>query len=246
MKLRQQSFFNEDSRYLDRFGLLLLLTVTSVVGLSIADLSDLQSSVTQQALALAASTLTAVTLLLALRAAGLVAGWQRWADIIVVVGVLASGLVVVTGQTTGLPSQGASAPPLFSLLLAMLAPVVVIRRLLTHRRVRRETLLGAISVYLLIAVAFFYVFLTIDLVQSASFFAQVAPTSDLMYFSLTTITTVGYGDLFAVGQPGRLFANAEALIGQLYLVAFVGLMIGMLTQQSRDDGHERGGTIGGD
>lgn len=56
-----------------------------------------------------------------------------------------------------------------------------------------------------------------------------------MYFSLTTITTVGYGDLFAVGQPGRLFANAEAVIGQLYLITFVGLLIGVLTQQSRDE-----------
>ena len=57
-----------------------------------------------------------------------------------------------------------------------------------------------------------------------------------MYFSLTTITTVGYGDLVAISQPGRLLANSLAVIGQVYLVTFVGLLIGILTQQIRDRG----------
>jgi hypothetical protein len=218
---------------------LLVLTITTIVGLSIVDLSDVGSDRPQQAAALAASALTAFTLLLALRAAGLAARWQRWADVVIVVGVLASALLIVVDQPNGLTGGAARTPPLFATLLALLAPMVVARRLLTHRRVRRETLLGAVSVYLLIAVAFFYVFLGIEVTQSSTFFAQTGPTSDLMYFSLTTITTVGYGDLYAVAQPGRLFANAEAVIGQLYLVTFVGLMIGMLTQQNRGDDQEQ-------
>jgi len=149
--------------------------------------------------------------------------------------VIASALLVATGQANSATGGAATTPPAFALVLAVLAPIVVVRRLLTHRRVRRATLLGAVSVYLLIAVAFFYVFLAIELTQSSTFFAQAEPTSSLMYFSLTTITTVGYGDLFAIAQPGRLFSNAEAVIGQLYLVTFVGLLIGILTQQTRDE-----------
>jgi voltage-gated potassium channel Kch len=94
--------------------------------------------------------------------------------------------------------------------------------------------LGAIAVYLLIPIAFFYVFYTIDVLQPTAFFGQVEPTSSFMYFSLTTVTTVGYGDLVAVSQPGRLMANFEAVIGQVYLVTFVGLLIGLLTQQNRE------------
>jgi voltage-gated potassium channel Kch len=93
--------------------------------------------------------------------------------------------------------------------------------------------LGAIAVYLLIPIAFFYIFYTVDLVQPSTFFDQIEPTSSFMYFSLTTVTTVGYGDLVAVGQPGRLMANFEAVIGQVYLVTFIGLLIGLLTQQNR-------------
>ncbi|MFZ0325058.1 MAG: potassium channel family protein [Actinomycetes bacterium] len=240
MTVDKRAIFDEESRYLDRFGLLLALTVTSVVMLSLVDLSDVRSDRPQQAVALAASSLTALALLVALRAAGLARRWQRLADVLIVMGVLASALLVATGQTNGLTGGPATTPPALALVLALLAPIVVARRLLTHRWVRRETLLGAVSVYLLIAVAFFYVFLTVDLTQSSTFFAQAEPTSNLMYFSLTTITTVGYGDLFAVAQPGRLFANAEAVIGQLYLVTFVGLLIGIFTAQSRDKRRARG------
>lgn len=235
MGTSRHALFDEESRYLDRFGLLLVLTIITIVGLSIVDLSEVGSDRRQQAEALAASALAAFTLLLALRAAGLASRWQRWSDIVIVVGVLASAFLIVVGQPNDVRGGAATTPPLFAMLLALLAPTVVARRLLTHRRVRRETLLGAVSVYLLIAVAFFYIFLGVDVTQSSTFFAQAGPTSDLMYFSLTTLTTVGYGDLYAVAQPGRLFANAEAVVGQLYLVTFVGLMIGMLTQQSRGD-----------
>jgi hypothetical protein len=237
--MSRNALFNEDSRYLDRFGLLLALTILTIVVLSVVDLTEVGSDRPQQAAALAASALTAFTLLLALRAAGLAPRWQRWADVALVVGVLASAILIVLEKPNGVTGGAGTSPPAFAMLLALLAPTVVARRLLTHRRVRRETLLGAISVYLLIAVAFFYMFLGIDAMQSSLFFAQAGPTSDLMYFSLTTLTTVGYGDLYAVAQPGRLFANAEAVIGQLYLVTFVGLMIGMLTQQNRGDDQEQ-------
>jgi hypothetical protein len=235
MKVDQRAIFDDASRYLDRFGLLLALCLTSVVMLSLVDLSDVQSDRPQQAVAVVASSLTALALLVALRAAGLAARWQRLADIGVAVSVMASALLVVADRADIGTGSAQTTPPLLSLFLAVLAPIVVVRRLLTHRRVRRATLLGAVSVYLLIAVAFFYVFLTVEVAQVSTFFAQAEPTGSLMYFSLSTITTVGYGDLFAISQPGRLFANAEAVIGQLYLVTFVGLLIGILTQQTRDE-----------
>ncbi len=47
-----------------------------------------------------------------------------------------------------------------------------------------------------------------------------------MYFSLSVLTTTGFGD-FTAGQPvGRALAVLEMLVGQLYLVTVIGLMIG--------------------
>ena len=48
-----------------------------------------------------------------------------------------------------------------------------------------------------------------------------------MYFSLSTITTTGYGDLTAASPFGRLLAMAEAVTGQVYLVTFVAMLVGL-------------------
>jgi hypothetical protein len=48
-----------------------------------------------------------------------------------------------------------------------------------------------------------------------------------MYFSLTTITTTGFGDLTAASPFGRLLAMWEAVTGQVYLVTFVAMLVGL-------------------
>jgi hypothetical protein len=230
---RRPSLFDEESRWLDRFGLVLALTMASLAVLSLVDLTRPSEDRTQQAVLVMANALVAATLLFSLRAAGLRRRWQRPLDLIIILGVLLSGLLLVTGQLTALDREDGGTPPLLPLILAVIAPIVVVRRLIRHRVVSRGTLTGAVSAYLLIPVAFFYLYLTLDLVGSTPFFGEPKPTTDLMYFSLTTVTTVGYGDFVAAQPIGRLLANAEALLGQLYLVTFVGLLIGLLTRTRR-------------
>jgi hypothetical protein len=232
MAKERRPLFDEESRFLDRFGLLLLLTIASIVMLSLVDLTQVRDDRLQQLGSLFTAMLTAAALLLALRAAGLSRRWQRPADTVIGIGVVATAALIAL-DVMGVQGSREATPPVFATVLAILAPVVVARRLLTHRRVTRATVMGAVSAYLLIPVAFFYLFTSVELVQSGFFFGTEQPTTSFMYFSLTTITTVGYGDLVAASQPGRLLANAEAVIGQVYLVAFVGLVIGLLSQQVR-------------
>jgi voltage-gated potassium channel Kch len=103
----------------------------------------------------------------------------------------------------------------------------VVRRLIEHGEVTRATLLGAICGYLLIPVAFFFAFLACNESSAGPFFAYPEASPSYMYFSLTTLTTVGYGDLTAVTNVGRLLASAEAVLGQVYLVTFVAMIVGL-------------------
>jgi hypothetical protein len=240
---KRRPVFDEQSPWLDRFGLVLTLNVVSLVILSLVDVSDTDNGLVRQAVAVTANFLVAASLLLALRAAGLARRWQRVADVLVIVGIAAAALLLASGQLEQAARDNESAPPVLALVLALLAPVVIIRRLIRHRVVERGTLLGAVSAYLLIPVAFFYVFTTVDLLGSEPFFGVDKPTTDFMYFSLTTVTTVGYGDLTASEPIGRMLANAESLIGQLYLVTFVGLLVGLLTR-SRGESSTQAETAG--
>jgi len=123
-----------------------------------------------------------------------------------------------------------SSHPFSLLVLSALTPLFVVRRLLRHRAVTTGTVLGAISAFLLIPIAFCYLFLAIDTLQATPFFGQPEPSTSFMYFSLSCVTTVAFGDLVAVTPVARLAATAEAFTGQVYLVTFVAMMVGLLAQ----------------
>jgi hypothetical protein len=225
---RGTPLFDDRSTAVDRFGLLLIVTVVSAVALSLVDLTARAAGIGSRIGTLAATILVGVTLLLALRASGLARRWRRVADVLVLLVVVAQITVLVLDLVTDLGVSARGYPqPLILVALAALAPIVVVRRLLHHRRVVVGTLLGAVSAYLLISVAFYYVFTTVNAHQGTPFFGQEEPTTSFMYFSLTTLTTVGYGDLAAVTPLGRLLATSEAVIGQVYLVTFVAMLVAL-------------------
>jgi hypothetical protein len=120
--------------------------------------------------------------------------------------------------------------PLVGASLALVAPVAIVRRLLTHRRVTFQTVLGALCLYLLAAMFFAFLYSSLDALSAGPFFRQSPNPGviDFLYFSFTTITTTGFGDLTAATDLGRMVAVTEALIGQLYLVTVVALLVSNL------------------
>ncbi|HUK09452.1 MAG TPA: potassium channel family protein [Stellaceae bacterium] len=88
-------------------------------------------------------------------------------------------------------------------------------------RVTSHRVQGAVVLYLHFALIFAYVYaLVLFLVPGA--FGELVVTTDelvggkLLYFSFTTLTTVGYGDIVPLHPFARSIANLEAIIGQLY------------------------------
>ena len=196
------------------------------------DLQDLAA----QCRLLFMTVLVSAMLLLALRASGVRRRWRILADWFVGAGVAAAALLVLVDVAARRDpvAYDVTGPSLVWVVLGLAAPILVIRRLLRHRRVTRATLLAAVSAYLLIAVAFAFVFLSID--RFTPFFGSPEPTTTAMYYSLVTITTLGYGDVTAATTLGRLLSTAEAVLGQVYLVTVVAMIVGLFTQTRQMDG----------
>lgn len=167
--------------------------------------------------------LLAATLLAALRTSMVSARTVRIFRFVVLPLTVASVLFILFGAD----DAAVSVARLFAALLAIVAPVVIIARIARHPQVTVETVLGAVCIYLLLGLFFAQVYGAIATLQSAAFFAQTATPSaaDFVYFSYVTQTTVGYGDLSATGDVGRMFAITEALIGQIYLVTVVAVLV---------------------
>jgi hypothetical protein len=131
-----------------------------------------------------------------------------------------------------------AASRLANLLLVVLAPPTVIlgvaRSLREHGEVTIEAVFGVLCLYLLLGMCFAFIYGVIDR-YDGPFFANggAATTSNCLYYSFTTLTTVGYGDLTAASNLGRTLSTFEALLGQIYLVTIVSLIVGNLRRGPR-------------
>lgn len=81
---------------------------------------------------------------------------------------------------------------------------------------------GAIAVYLVLGILWGEIYVLLYLMEPAAFYFNPAtqfgepPISELIYFSFSTLTTLGLGDIIPVHPVARSMATLEALVGQIY------------------------------
>jgi hypothetical protein len=87
----------------------------------------------------------------------------------------------------------------------------------------------------LVGLAYAYLFPLVATLGRQPFFVQTSQpaAADYVYFSYTTLATIGYGDFTAATGLGRITAVSEGLVGQLYLVSAVALLVGNIGRTLR-------------
>jgi hypothetical protein len=204
---------------LDRFDLVLVLVLVSIVTQSLIDVrgSWLGPLVTH--------AVTGLSLVVATRAAGAGRRARRLMDVFVALTLLVNVILVVARVDASVSRLGEPGPDALWTVAAAITPVLIARRLVRHEHVTLETVLGAVAAYVQLAVAYALLYQSIDGLSSTHFFGQEVSTTTYTYVSLTTITTLGYGDYTPVTDLGRLAAMTEAVMGQVYLVTFVAMIV---------------------
>jgi hypothetical protein len=139
-----------------------------------------------------------------------------WSGVIAVLNLFTPGLVAENGLVA-----------LTAGVLYLIAPLSIIRHLVTRSVIDVETLAGALAAYLLWGMCYAFFYHALGLIQNASFFGSGGDGTfpQDLFFSFTTLTTTGYGNLVPAGNPGQTLAVSEMLLGQLFLVTAIGKIV---------------------
>lgn len=205
-----EQLLRQAQRLDDAFGLVLVLVVASLL---------LGSLLPNQVWAAIVITVAiSATSILALTGSHARRGLLRSALWLSLAAVALAVIAAVSGDRSWL-----NACALIQVVLLTGAMLAVLYRVLTSTEVGTQTILGAISVYALLGILFAYVYAAVDLIQGSPFFTEVAHPSgsDFLFFSFTTLTTTGFGNLVPGGQPGRMFAGLEMMAGPILLVTIL-------------------------
>ena len=114
--------------------------------------------------------------------------------------------------------------------LSLLCVALGIRWLFGERRITVASLLTAMSLYLLLGILFAMLHLGIYTLEPRAY-SGVSPggnskeTAELVYFSVGTLTGTAFGDILPVSPIARLLANAEAVLGQMYMAVLVATLV---------------------
>ena len=126
----------------------------------------------------------------------------------------------------------------FGVLFLAFTATNILAKVFEAKEVTADTISGAICVFLLIGLAWAFLYSVVEFLHPGSFnIAQsLAHTSIhslhqqttlFIYYSFVTLTTLGYGDITPLTPPARSLAVVEAVIGQLYLVVLIARLVGL-------------------
>jgi Ion channel len=149
------------------------------------------------------------------------------------------GLIVLTAAVAGglaadwLPHALGSITSVVLVLATLLQLVRGMARLLRAQGVTVQAVTGALAIYLLLGILFAFAITAMAKIGSGPFFAQGTDgtESQRVYYSFTSMTTTGFGDLTPATRGGRALAVLEMLTGQIYLVTVISLLVGNLRRR---------------
>jgi hypothetical protein len=121
------------------------------------------------------------------------------------------------------------------------AVALILRNIFQAAAITRDDVLGAVCGYLLAASAWGSIYAVTAILVPGSF--AISPDlndvgSDqgrialFSYFSVVTLTTMGYGDITPVRPPADVLAMLEAIFGQFYIAVVVAQLVGLRLAQA--------------
>lgn len=120
----------------------------------------------------------------------------------------------------------------FATLFWAYIAVSMLKFVLHQKVITTELIYGALAIYFIFGLAWASIYQFLEIMHPGSFSLPDSETSNqtfifqTWYFSMVTLTTLGYGDIAPATMSARVFVVLEAILGQFYLAVLVASLIG--------------------
>jgi len=126
---------------------------------------------------------------------------------------------------------------LFEAGFLVFVTAVILRYIMTETEVTADTIYGAACAYIMIGLIFAIGYSWLEGLAPGSFQGTTATggqrTWEFIYFSMVTMTTLGYGDIVPVHEGARSMATLQAILGQFYVAVLVARAVTLMVPKSK-------------
>ena len=146
---------------------------------------------------------------------------------------IGSAVLALTKPTTTFEALFIASELALFLFLSVAIFLDVVRAEVVHA----DTLFGVVCLYFMIGITYSNAYVLIELLLPGSFEITRETRNltelhfELLYFSFSTITTTGYGDITALTRPARMLGMLQSVTGVFYLAVLVSRLVAKLTQR---------------
>ena len=124
------------------------------------------------------------------------------------------------------------------ILIVSITIVELFREIFKTKIIDSHIISSAISIYVLVGIFWYLLFMFLLMIDPNSFYIRnfnpEMVSIDMIYFSFTTLTTLGYGDITPVSYTAKMWSITEAMMGVMFLAVMISRVVSLFGSKKKN------------
>ena len=124
------------------------------------------------------------------------------------------------------------------ILIVSITIAELFREIFKTKIIDSHIISSAISIYVLVGIFWYLLFMFLLMIDPDSFdirnFNPEMVSIDMIYFSFTTLTTLGYGDITPVSYTAKMWSITEAMMGVMFLAVMISRVVSLFGSKKKN------------
>ena len=124
------------------------------------------------------------------------------------------------------------------ILIVSITIVELFREIFKTKIIDSHIISSAISIYVLVGIFWYLLFMFLLMIDPDSFYIRnfnpEMVSIDMIYFSFTTLTTLGYGDITPLSYTAKMWSITEAMMGVMFLAVMISRVVSLFGSKKKN------------